>query len=197
MVVKLVFHFVFPKNDQIFSTQMKLHVIIFLLTISTLFGDMNFPNPSIGVPPIAWNNKIAYFSGDESSVTIIDSSTNHISQSRVSQRVISMFQINDDVCVITVDGNMQLIEKNGNVTTKKILNNGGVISAASIGNTDNFAILAFQDGDEGLKIILFSKQNKKFVSRVLNSNLPRGTLTYGRGNVWFNSEEKSFKINAD
>ncbi len=172
----------------------KLAFFLSLLSSSILCGENNFPKPSIGVAPCVFNNKLAYFSRDKLIVTIIDSNTNEVTQTLVSQRTISMFQLNDDLCVITTDGHIQVIDSNGNLSAKKILDNGGVISATSIGNGGNFALLAFQDGDKGLKIILYSKQKDEYVGRVIKNNLPSGFLTSRRGMVWFNSEQESFKI---
>jgi hypothetical protein len=176
---------------------MKILLILFLISSSLLFGEFNFPKPSIGVAPIVLNDNLVYFSGEKSVITIINSRTDSVTQVAVSQRVISMFVNNNNICVITVDGHMQIIDTNGNITTKKILDNGGVISAASIGNHENFVLLAFQDGDQGLKIILYSKQKDKYVSKIIKNDLPKGVLTSGRGMVWFNSEQKSFEITAE
>jgi hypothetical protein len=176
---------------------MKLVVFISLFSYSILRGEHNFPRPSIGVDPVVFNEKLAYFSRDKLIVTIINSRTNNITQTLVSQKAISMFEFDNRLCVLTVDGHIQTIDDKGNLSTKKILNNGGVISAASIENGAHFALLGFQDGDQGLKIILYSKNKDQYVSRVIQDNLPKGVLTTGKGMVWFNSDKKSFKITTE
>lgn len=177
--------------------QMKFLIFISLLSVSSLFGEDKFPKPSTGVSPVVFNDKLAYFSANESNVTIIDSRTNIVKQVPVSHRVISMFQMNGDLCLITIDGQLQRIGGDGNLAVEKILENGGVISASSIGNRGDFVLLAFRDGDQGLMIIRFSKEKEKLAGRVISKNLPRGVLTSGRGSVWFNSEQKSFKISME
>lgn len=176
---------------------MKCKIVLFMLSNSLLFAEFDFHKPSTGVAPIVFNEKLAYFSGDNSTVTIIDSHTNNVKQTVVSQRVISMFKINKGLCLITVDGHMQTVEEDGKLTSKKIIDNGGVISAALIGDHGNFALLAFQDGDQGLKVILYSKQQDEYVGKIIKDNLPKGVLASGRGKVWFISDQKSFEITAE